>query len=146
MADKKLVRRLILIYDADAGAMSALVDSARKLFKLNGCALCSITHGLAGEKSEWKTCRAEIGVPVDHLHRGEVFSPLRQVVAGCPAKRCTSFKTGCCPAKARSSGVQHRGVSHGIASDAVLMLSLQLSSSVQKAMRPMIGLSVDASL
>ncbi len=59
MPDAQRIRRLILIYNADAGKLSALVDSARKVLKLNGCALCSITHGLAGEKDEWRgmSCR-----------------------------------------------------------------------------------------
>ncbi len=80
MTEKQQIRRLILIYNADAGKLAALVDSARKILRLNGCALCSITHGLAGEKSEWRSCRAEIGVPIDYLHRDEIFGPMKQLV------------------------------------------------------------------
>lgn len=80
MADKQQIRHLILIYDADTGRLSALADSARKILRLNGCALCSITHGLAGEKSEWRSCRAEIGVPIDVLHRNEIFGPMKELV------------------------------------------------------------------
>ncbi len=80
MAETQQIRRLILIYNADAGMLSALVDSARKVLRLNGCALCSITHGLSGEKNEWRSCRAEIGVPIDYLHRDEIFGPMKQLV------------------------------------------------------------------
>ena len=83
MPDTQQIRRLILIYNADAGRLSALVDSARKVLRLNGCSLCSITHGLAGEKDEWRSCRAEIGVPIDTLHRDEIFGPMKQLVGDC---------------------------------------------------------------
>ncbi len=80
MAESTAVRRLILIYNADTGKLNALVDSARKVLKLNGCALCDITHGLTGERSEWRSCRAELGVPIDILHRDEIFGRLKQLV------------------------------------------------------------------
>ena len=80
MAEKQQIRRLILIYNADAGKLAALVDSARKILRLNGCTLCSITHGLTGEKDEWRSCRDEIGVPIDYLHRDEIFGPMKQLV------------------------------------------------------------------
>ncbi len=80
MAEKQQIRRLILIYNADAGALAALVDSARKVLRLNGCSLCSITHGLIGEKREWRSCRDEIGVSIDYLHRDEIFGPMKQLV------------------------------------------------------------------
>lgn len=82
MSTPRQVQRLILVYNADAGRLSALVDSARKLLQLNGCTLCSITHGLAGEKSTWRDCRDELGVPIDYLHRDELFGPVKQLVAG----------------------------------------------------------------
>lgn len=69
---KKRIERLVMIYDADSGAWGAIVDSAKKMLMLKGCPLCSITHGIAGEKSDWKSCREEIGVPVDYLHRDEI--------------------------------------------------------------------------
>ncbi len=74
------IRRLIFLYNADSGRLNALVDSAKKLLMINGCSLCAITHGLAGEKREWKECKEEIGVPVDYVHRDEVTPALRDVV------------------------------------------------------------------
>ncbi|MFQ5768664.1 MAG: hypothetical protein ACE5ID_11880, partial [Acidobacteriota bacterium] len=62
--------------------LSAFVDSAKKLLMLQGCALCSITHSLTGEKSEWRTCREEIGVPIDYRHQDDVDNGLAEVVQG----------------------------------------------------------------
>lgn len=77
---KRPVDALLFIFNADAGLWSAAVDSARKLLRINGCELCSITHGLAGEKGEWKECRAALGVPVEYLHRDEIEPWLADVV------------------------------------------------------------------
>lgn len=82
MAQTLEIRRLILIYNADSGRLNALADSARKVLRLNGCALCDITHGLAGEKKDWRSCRSEIGVPIDYLHRDEIFGPMKRLVDG----------------------------------------------------------------
>ena len=81
-----------LVQEGKSGRLNALVDSARKVLRLNGCALRSITHGLAGEKRDWKDCRAEIGVPVDTLHRDEVFGPMKHLVGG--TLPCVVAETG----------------------------------------------------
>lgn len=75
------VKRLLLVFSADSGKLNALFDSARKLFKLKGCALCSITHGLAGERSEWRECKEVLGVPVDYVHRDEIQGELARLVS-----------------------------------------------------------------
>ncbi|MCH9647079.1 MAG: hypothetical protein K0U98_02505 [Deltaproteobacteria bacterium] len=74
------IDRLIFVYKADTGKVNALLDSAKKLLMIKGCTLCSITHGLAGEKEEWRNCREEIGVPVEIFHRDEIDSRLGKVV------------------------------------------------------------------
>lgn len=82
MDTPKKVERLILIYAADSGMLSAIQDSAKKLFRLKACPLCSITHGLLGEKDEWKDYTAEIGVPVDSYHHDEIPDGVRDVAGG----------------------------------------------------------------
>jgi hypothetical protein len=77
---KRSIERLIFVFDADSGPLSALLDSARKVLRIKGCTLCAITHGLAGEKSDWTECKATLGVPVDYLHRDEVTPELRQLI------------------------------------------------------------------
>jgi len=80
MTPKRRIDRLLFVFNADTGSFNAFLDSAKKLLRLNGCTLCSITHGLAGEKSEWRECKEEIGVPVDYVHRDEISGELRSVV------------------------------------------------------------------
>jgi len=82
MTDRRTIDRLIFVFDADSGAISAFFDSARKTLKLGGCALCSITHGITGERSAWRDCREEIGVPVEYVHRDEVDGALEAAVGG----------------------------------------------------------------
>jgi hypothetical protein len=69
---KKKIQRLVFIFDANAGRAAAWMDSAKKMLMLKGCALCTITHGVLGEKKDWADCKEEIGVPVEYLHRDEV--------------------------------------------------------------------------
>jgi hypothetical protein len=78
---QRSIDRLIFVFDADSGPLSAFLDSARKVLQIKGCTLCAITHGLAGEKTEWTECKEALGVPVDYLHRDEV-SPALLRVAG----------------------------------------------------------------
>lgn len=82
MSGKNTIDHLIFVYAADSGAFAAFVDSAKKLLMINGCSLCSITHGLAGEKSEWRHCKEELGVEVEYVHRDEIDDELRAVVGG----------------------------------------------------------------
>lgn len=82
MSEKRTIERLIFVFNAGSGSFNAFVDSAKKLLMIRGCTLCSITHGLAGEKSEWRDCKEEIGVPVDYVHKDEISPALRGVVQG----------------------------------------------------------------
>lgn len=68
------IDRLLFVYKADSGTLNAIIDSAKKLLSINGCALCSLTHSLAGEKSEWQSCKETLGVPV-----ADVLSMRRRV-------------------------------------------------------------------
>lgn len=77
---RKKINRLLFIFDAKAGKWSAFVDSTKKLLMIKGCALCTITHGLLGEKAEWKDCKAELGVPIDYIHKDEVYGEIKGVV------------------------------------------------------------------
>ena len=73
------IDQLFLIFNADSGKWSAFLDSARKIFMLEGCSLCSITHGVAGEKAEWSDCKASLSVPVEYVHRDELSGELAEV-------------------------------------------------------------------
>ncbi|MFQ5670013.1 MAG: hypothetical protein ACE5HD_05780 [Acidobacteriota bacterium] len=71
------IERLVFVYEGKSGFLSATVDTVRKVLMIRGCALCGITHGLAGEKAEWKACRKEIGLPIEYLHQDEVSGEVR---------------------------------------------------------------------
>lgn len=73
----KTIEQLILIYNANSGKWSAFMDSAKKALQIEECALCSITHGLMGERSQWKECKAEIGVHIQAYHKDEVPEHLK---------------------------------------------------------------------
>jgi hypothetical protein len=77
MPEKEKIIRLLFVYNANSGTLAAIVDSAKKLLSINGCPLCSLTHSLAGERADWKTCRDTIGVAVDYVHRDELTSEMR---------------------------------------------------------------------
>jgi hypothetical protein len=76
------VESLVFVYAADSGPLHAVLDSARKLLSLKGCTLCSLTHGLMGESSQWRSCKEALGVPVEYVHRDEVAGAVAEVVAG----------------------------------------------------------------
>lgn len=82
MSERRTIDRLVFVFDADSGALSAFFDSAKKALRLGGCALCSITHGLTGERSEWRECRDELGVRVEYVHRDEIWPDLTAALNG----------------------------------------------------------------
>lgn len=74
------IERLIFIYNANSGLSSAVLDSAKKLFRLEACGLCTITHGLLKEKQAWKNCQAGFNLPIDYFHKDDYPDNLREVV------------------------------------------------------------------
>lgn len=79
---KTKVKKLVFVYNANSGVLDAIVDSARKLLRINGCALCAVTHGIVGEKSEWRACDRALGAPIDYLHLDEIPAQLQPHVNG----------------------------------------------------------------
>lgn len=77
---ERSIDRLIFVYNAESGLLATIADSAKKLLSINGCALCSLTHSLTGEKQEWNSCKESLGVPVDYVHRDELDARLQIVV------------------------------------------------------------------
>ncbi|HBZ71180.1 MAG TPA: hypothetical protein DEP35_16190 [Deltaproteobacteria bacterium] len=69
---ERWIDRLSFIFDANSGFGAALLDSTRKILRLNGCDLCTITHGITGEKKEMVSCRESLGVPIEYVHRDEM--------------------------------------------------------------------------
>ena len=80
---RKIVR-LCLVYDANSGKLGAWIDSTRKILMIKGCALCTITHGITGERQEWRSCKAQVGVPIDYFHRDDMPAPIATAARALP--------------------------------------------------------------
>jgi hypothetical protein len=76
------LEELVLVYAADRGVHSSLLDNAKRFFHLKGCSLCVLTHGMVGEKEEWRSYCAEIGVPVTPYHRNDMPFDVASTAAG----------------------------------------------------------------
>ena len=67
------VEKLIFVYNADSGKISAFLDSVRKVVAPDNydCQLCGLTYGLVNEKKAWKVFRTSFNIPMTFLHRDE---------------------------------------------------------------------------
>jgi len=73
-----MVKRIVFIYAANSGLLSALWDSARKVVNSPGaCDLCTITHGLLAERGDWKKIEKDLGRPTRYYHRDEIPPSIR---------------------------------------------------------------------
>ena len=79
---KRTIDRLLFVYNANSGKWNAILDGAKKLLAVDGCPLCSLTHGVFGEKAEWRACKDSFGVPVEYVHRNELSESLRDLTNG----------------------------------------------------------------
>ncbi|MCP4398296.1 MAG: hypothetical protein GY801_13490 [bacterium] len=82
MTDKIKIDALVFVYNANSGKISAFLDSAKKVLMVDGCVLCTLTHGILGEKKEWKECQEELGVPIRYYHRDDLSKILENIVDG----------------------------------------------------------------
>ena len=62
---------LVFVYNAEAGLFHALADTAHKLLRPDTYTrpLCTVTHGLAGEKRVWRQYLGGLGYPLRFNHR-----------------------------------------------------------------------------
>ncbi len=63
--------KLVFVYNADGGILNSIMDSAHKLFAPSTyqCALCAVTHGIAGMRSEWKEYMRGLPYETRFYHR-----------------------------------------------------------------------------
>lgn len=66
-------RKLIFVYNADAGVFNTLTDIAHKIFSPDTyqCHLCELTHGYFAVREEWTEFVAQLEVELEFLHRDE---------------------------------------------------------------------------
>lgn len=73
MAQKRTGPRLVFVYNAESGLLSAAADALHKLVspRTYGCALCAITYGAVTMRREWKDYLSRLPYPAEFLHRDE---------------------------------------------------------------------------
>ena len=76
------IRRLVGVYNANGSLAGELAYFVGARLGRAHCALCDITHGLAREKSEWKTCRSGLAVPFDTYHLNDQPPTVRTAADG----------------------------------------------------------------
>ena len=77
-----LILKLVGVYDADSTLRGELTYWIGARFGRAHCALCDITHGLARERSEWKSCRARLSAPFVTYHRDDQPETIRTMLGG----------------------------------------------------------------
>jgi hypothetical protein len=83
-ADRRAVRRLVGVYNADGTARGELEYFINARLGRAHCALCDITHGLVRERREWREYRARLKVPFDTYHRDDQPNALRNTYRQLP--------------------------------------------------------------
>jgi hypothetical protein len=76
----EMIEKLLFVFSANGGRWNAIADSVKKLLMMEGCALCSITHGITGEKPEFLIWKRSVGVPIEYVHRDEMQAKLVDTV------------------------------------------------------------------
>ena len=76
------VERLIGVYDADGTLRGELAYWVGARLGRAHCSLCDITHGLARERPDWKSCRDGLPVPFDTFHRDDQPDAVRAAASG----------------------------------------------------------------
>ena len=67
------MKRLIFVYNADAGFFSVAADMAHKIFSPSTypCSLCDITYGIFKIRPEWDDFVKHSPLPFEFLHKDE---------------------------------------------------------------------------
>lgn len=64
-------RRLVIVYNANAGLMAGVMDSVHKTVSPSTypCQLCAVTYGLTSMRKEWRAFLDETGLELLFHHR-----------------------------------------------------------------------------
>jgi hypothetical protein len=65
---------LVFVYNADSGFVNTLLDIGHKIVSPStyACRLCALTHSTFAMREEWRRFVADLGVPIEFLHRDEL--------------------------------------------------------------------------
>ncbi|WP_133064314.1 hypothetical protein [Sandarakinorhabdus cyanobacteriorum] len=64
-------RRLVIVYNANAGILAGVMDSVHKIVSPSTypCQLCAVTYGLTSMRREWRAFLDETGLETIFHHR-----------------------------------------------------------------------------
>ena len=64
---------LVFVYNAEAGALNAVLDIGHKILSPNtyACDLCTLTHGTFRERGAWKRFRESSSLGLTFFHKDE---------------------------------------------------------------------------
>jgi hypothetical protein len=77
-----LVQRIVGVYAAEGSLRGEVSYWIGARLGRAHCSLCDITHGTFRERSEWRTCRDALPVPVEMYHRDDQPSAVRRAAGG----------------------------------------------------------------
>lgn len=71
--ERKQLKELIFVYNADSGLGNALIDGAHKILDPStySCSLCQLTHGAFREREIWRKYRTASSTSMIFLHKDE---------------------------------------------------------------------------
>ena len=79
--------RLLFVYNADGGALTAAMDALHKLIspETYACSLCAITYGAVSMRAEWKDYVRQLSYRPEFLHRDEFRQQFPHLDTALPA-------------------------------------------------------------
>ena len=79
--------KLVFVYNADGGPLNTIMDSAHKLFAPSTyqCALCAVTHGTVGMRTEWKEYMSRFAYETRFYHRDGFRKDWPKIAVDLPA-------------------------------------------------------------
>lgn len=65
------MRRLVIVYNANAGLLAGVMDSVHKLVSPSTypCQLCAVTYGLTSMRAQWRAFLGTLGLEARFHHR-----------------------------------------------------------------------------
>jgi hypothetical protein len=90
------IERLIMITPFQSSI--ELLELEEQLVMLKGCALCRITRDLDNNstrsKAEWKSCKAQLGVPIDVITIDKISPAIAQAIENRAPAVCAATEDG----------------------------------------------------
>ena len=76
------IRRFVGVYNAEGTVRGELAYWFGRRRGTAHCGLCDITHGSVRERSDWRSCRADLPVAFDTYHLDDQPDQVRTLTAG----------------------------------------------------------------